>query len=145
MAVRRLLNGGTWVWVQYVIPFTCFASVANSIDIGNKHVWKGRGTLFGDLGRRGVSFLLSASDCGWSTVHVEFTITDLVVPRPSNGVVTWCNTFRYGVLEGSSATTVRVCRQITGSTGGAATLDGMDDHPFGVFRRRLVCCQAHLA
>jgi len=101
--------------------------------------------LTSDLLCWSISLLLGSSNSGRAAIHVKFAVTDLVDPRPCNCVVTWCDAFGNGVLEVGCALTARVGVKVTSDVGRATTLDGVNDHPFGVLGWLEIGRQADLA
>jgi hypothetical protein len=82
------------------LAFDCHTTV-DALEIGDEHIWEA-GLTFRDLWCWGVPLLRGGCDGGRSAVHVEFTVANLVDPRPGDRILPWGNTSRNGVLEDGS-------------------------------------------
>ena len=93
--------------------------------------------LFGPL-------LAAAGNGDGRTVHVHFTITNLVEPGPGKRVVTGCDAVGDSVLEGGRIKSTCVLADIPCRRGRASTFNGVDDHPLTVLCWLHVLCQRNL-
>lgn len=115
--------------VGTIVDVGCWGS-----DVGNEHV----GQLV-----EGVRATVAACDRDRSTVHVHFSIADLVEPGPSKSIVAVGDIVGNGesVLIGGVA--ILILGKISvGLIGRAASDDAMDDFKLAVLIRVLVCGEA---
>ena len=83
---------------------------------------------------RSVPLLFSRADGCWTAIHIELSIPNLVDPRPSDGVLTWRDTVRNGILENCGAEASSVVIKVASDVRGTIALNGVDNHPLRVLR-----------
>lgn len=101
------LSDRAWAGVVVVEVLGCGTAVTN---VGNEHLGKRGGLTLGDFGSRGVSLLLSSGNLGSATIHVELSVSDLVQPRPCDGILTRRDAVGNGILEGGGTGAIRIGR-----------------------------------
>lgn len=115
-----------------------------AVDVGDEHAGEiaaallNGSLLFGALGG-------ATLDGDGSAVHVHLTVTDAVEPGPGHGVLATADAIGDGEVEVSGDLVGLTAREVTLRVDGAATLNGLDDHPVGVLGRIAVRGQANLA
>ena len=121
-------------------------------DVCDKHGWERRCVSAKEFRDGGfglveicVSLVGSAGHFDVGAVHVHLTITDFVEPRPCESIRCWSDALRNGegicIWVRSIGVFTKVSRSVLG---GAASLDRVNDHPFGALSCRVISGQGHL-
>lgn len=111
-------------------------AVLSSLDVRDEHV------------RQLVEAVLvvgAAAHGDRGTVHVHLAVTDLVEPRPGEGVIAVRHVGGQRPVEDGGAVAVGVLGQVAGRVGRTAALNGMKDLELGALRDRLIHGQGQLA
>lgn len=92
----------TRIRIYGIVSFPRFTAIVETVEIGDEHCWEGA-LAFGVFWLWSVALLLGGDNSGGAAIHVEFAVTDLVNPRPSDRVLARSYASRDGVLEVRSA------------------------------------------